>query len=187
MITSTVGKVAVETERGRFEGSHTTAICVSDFHFWLGADRLKCLVFTMLSLQLVLTLAPPPPPLLDVAMSLAQKGWGWGGRGYSTDILKCLSVRDKRLLHPGIKTQAWQSQPGEDWLKVAALNSSLGRHQYSPPRCWGLPVQPDGEMFLSLIAQLERAGNRKASLKQRAAESSVAMGEGSRPSVREFP
>lgn len=184
MITSTVGKVAVETERGRFEGSHTTAICVSDFHFWLGADRLKCLVFTMLSLQLVLTLAPPPP-LLDVAMSLAQKGWG--GRGYSTDILKCLSVRDKRLLHPGIKTQAWQSQPGEDWLKVAALNSSLGRHQYSPPRCWGLPVQPDGEMFLSLIAQLERAGNRKASLKQRAAESSVAMGEGSRPSVREFP
>lgn len=185
MITSTVGKVAVETERGRFEGSHTTAICVSDFHFWLGADRLKCLVFTMLSLQLVLTLAPPPP-LLDMAMSLAQKGWG-GGRGYSTDILKCLSVRDKRLLHPGIKTQAWQSQPGEDWLKVAALNSSLGRHQYSPPRCWGLPVQPDGEMFLSLIAQLERAGNRKASLKQRAAESSVAMGEGSRPSVREFP
>lgn len=80
MITSTVGKVAVETERGHFEGSHTTAICVSDFHFWLGADRLKCLVFTMLSLQLVLTLAPPPP-FLDVAMSLAQKGWGGGGVG----------------------------------------------------------------------------------------------------------
>lgn len=79
MITSTVGKVAVETERGHFEGSHTTAICVSDFHFWLGADRLKCLVFTMLSLQLVLTLAPPP--FLDVAMSLAQKGWGGGGVG----------------------------------------------------------------------------------------------------------
>lgn len=174
MITSTVGKVAVETERGHFEGSHTTAICVSDFHFWLGADRLKCLVFTMLSLQLVLTLAPPP---------LSWCGYVFGTEGVGGIAL----VRDKRLLHPGIKTQAWQSQPGEDWLKVAALNSSLGRHQYSPPRCWGLPVQPDGEMFLSLIAQLETAGNRKASLKQRAAESSVAMGEGSRPSVREFP
>lgn len=177
MITSTVGKVAVETERGHFEGSHTTAICVSDFHFWLGADRLKCLVFTMLSLQLVLTLAPPPPFLMWLCL-WHRRGGGVGGIAL---------VRDKRLLHPGIKTQAWQSQPGEDWLKVAALNSSLGRHQYSPPRCWGLPVQPDGEMFLSLIAQLERAGNRKASLKQRAAESSVAMGEGSRPSVREFP
>ncbi len=67
MITST----ACQSERWLWrlrgitcEAATQQLFCFSDFHFWLGVDRLKCLVFTVLSLQLVLALAISP---LDAA------------------------------------------------------------------------------------------------------------------------